>query len=51
LTVPALFGADYMYTKITDNEPGSTLALGSFLGRFLINSSGPVALTVAVAMQ
>ncbi len=44
--VPGLFGATYTYTKITDNAPGSTLgALTSFLGPFLINSSGAVAFT------
>jgi uncharacterized protein (TIGR03437 family) len=44
--VPALFGTDYTYTKITDDAPGSTLgAFTSFLGPFLINSSGAVAFT------
>ncbi len=46
LAVPALFGTDYTYTKITDDAPGSTLgAFTSFLGPFLINSSGAVAFT------
>src|SRR5665213_3069519 len=45
LGVP-LFGATYTYTKITDDAPGSTLgAFTSFLGPFLINSSGAVAFT------
>ena len=46
--VPALFGTDYTYTKITDDAPGSTLgAYSSFLGPFLINSSGAVAFTAS----
>ena len=46
LLAPSLFGATYTYTKITDDAPGSTLgALTSFLGPFLINSSGAVAFT------
>jgi uncharacterized protein (TIGR03437 family) len=46
LAVPGLFGATYTYTKITDDAPGSTLgAFTSFLGPFLINSSGAVAFT------
>ena len=48
LAVPALFGASYTYTKITDDAPGSTLGLASFLGPFLINSSGAVAFTAAM---
>ena len=47
LAVPALFGASYTYTKITDDAPGSTLGGFSFLGPFLINSSGAVAFTAA----
>ena len=49
LAVPALFGTDYTYTKITDDAPGSTLGLTSFLGPFLINSSGAVAFTASGA--
>jgi uncharacterized protein (TIGR03437 family) len=45
--VPALFGTDYTYTKITDDAPGSTLGLASFLGPFLINGSGAVAFTAS----
>ncbi len=46
--VPALFGTDYTYTKITDDAPGSTLgAYSSFLGPFLINSGGAVAFTAS----
>src|SRR5579872_2947346 len=45
LVVPA-FATDYTFTKITDDAPGSTLgAFTSFLGPFLINSSGTVAFT------
>ncbi len=45
LAVPA-FATDYTFTKITDDAPGSTLgAFTSFLGPFLINSSGAVAFT------
>ena len=45
LAVPA-FATDYTFTKITDDAPGSTLgAFTSFLGPFLINSSGTVAFT------
>src|SRR5579859_5294195 len=44
--VPSLFGTTYTYTKITDDAPGSTLgAFTSFLGPFLINSTGAVAFT------
>ena len=49
LAVPALFGTDYTYTKITDDAPGSTLGLTSFLGPYLINSSGAVAFTASGA--
>ena len=45
LAVP-VFATDYTFTKITDDAPGSTLgAFASFLGPFLINSSGAVAFT------
>jgi uncharacterized protein (TIGR03437 family) len=45
LALPA-FATDYTFTKITDDAPGSTLgAFTSFLGPFLINSSGTVAFT------
>ncbi len=48
LLAPALFGTTYTYTKITDDAPGSTLgAFTSFLGPFLINSSGAVAFTAS----
>jgi uncharacterized protein (TIGR03437 family) len=47
LPVPALFGASYTFTKITDDAPGSTLGGYSFLGPFLINSSGAAAFTAA----
>jgi uncharacterized protein (TIGR03437 family) len=45
MNVPALFGTEYTYTKIADNAPGSILALGGFIGPFLINSSGEAAFT------
>src|SRR5579863_1646744 len=47
LAVPTLFGTTYTYTKITDDAPGSTLGLASFLGPFLINNSGAVAFTAS----
>ena len=47
LAIPALFGTDYMFTKITDDAPGSTLGLATFRGPFLINSSGAVAFAAA----
>ncbi len=49
LAVPALFGTDYTFTKITDDAPGSTLGLATFRGPFLINSSGAVAFSAAPA--
>ena len=41
------FATDYTFTKITDDAPDSTLGLTSFLGPFLINSSGAVAFTAS----
>jgi uncharacterized protein (TIGR03437 family) len=45
LTVPLLFGAEYTFTKITDDAPGSTLGLAIFGGPFLINNNGLVVFT------
>jgi uncharacterized protein (TIGR03437 family) len=47
VAVPALFGTDYTFTKITDDAPGSTLGLATFRGPFMINSSGAVAFAAA----
>ena len=49
LAVPGLLGVTYTYTKIADNAPGAVLALGGFIGPFLINSSGAVAFTARPA--
>lgn len=49
LAVSSLFGTDYTYTKIADNAPGTTLAVGGFIGPYLINSSGTVAFTARPA--
>jgi uncharacterized protein (TIGR03437 family) len=43
--VPVLLGTQYTFTKVTDDAPGSTLGLTSFIGPYLINNSGTVAFT------
>ncbi|HEX5229851.1 MAG TPA: choice-of-anchor tandem repeat NxxGxxAF-containing protein [Bryobacteraceae bacterium] len=43
----SLYGAEYTFTKILDNAPGSDFSLASFIGPFMINSHGTVAFTAA----
>ena len=47
LAAPAVFGANYTFTKIVDNAPGSGFSL--FVGPTLINNQGVVAFTATRA--